>query len=581
MAVLVATILLPVAVLVLARRLLPNAPASPPSPASWAASLAPESGEASVANRAEDRSPEIQGRILDAEGNAVDGAAVRLVSTGPPDTLYRETKTDPAGNFSLARVPLRAARVVAEHDPDGVAISAELAVAQGQTTELTLVLSAASTLRGTVVDGDDHLVEGATLSVEGAPWISRHTTSDAAGAFRLTTVPLQAGSLVAVARGYKTARVALVKRDDGTELTMRVRLTAAAVVDGDVRDPAGNPVKARVVACEGQPAEARAVSADDGTFQLPSSAIGCDAVAEHDDYGRSDAVAVLEGNHLSLRLRAGGSIAGVVVDERGDGVPQFNLGIESYSTPEGRVLRGGARKTFEDVRGAFSWDRLAPGRYVLTASAPGKPPARSDAIAVSSGTATRGVRIVLLRGGTVVGHVYDESRRGLAGVDVRFDAVSTVLESTADGKTDESGQYRLEGAPAGPFTLRVQKEGFRVRMLSGLRVAPGGELAQDVTLTALDGGANFEFGGIGANLQLSPDGIAFGDVFPGNPAARGGMRAGDRIVGIDGQSITGLSLTDVLQRLRGPAGTTVGISVHRPSTGEDIDVVVERATIAR
>ena len=99
-------------------------------------------------------------------------------------------------------------------------------------------------------------------------------------------------------------------------------------------------------------------------------------------------------------------------------------------------------------------------------------------------------------------------------------------------------------------------------MLSGLRVAAGGELAQDVTLTVVDGGASFEFGGIGANLQLSADGVAFGDVFPGNPAARGGMHAGDRIVGIDGQSTTGLSLTDVLQLLRGPAGTTVGISVR-------------------
>jgi len=37
----------------------------------------------------------------------------------------------------------------------------------------------------------------------------------------------------------------------------------------------------------------------------------------------------------------------------------------------------------------------------------------------------------------------------------------------------------------------------------------------------------------------------------------------------------------VVQRLRGTAGTTVGVSVDRPATGERIDVVMVRATIVR
>ena len=300
------SLFLSVAVLVLARRLLPSAPASPPSPASWAASLAPESAEASVAHRAEDRSPEILGRILDAEGNP---STTRPFASSPrarPTPFTARRGPTPPGSSRSRAFPYGPRVSRPSTDPDGIAISAELAVAQGQTTELTLVLSAASTLRGTVVDGTTIPSRARPCRSRARRGSRRRTTSDAAGAFRLTAVPLQASSLVAVARGYKTARVALVKRDDGTELTMRVRLAVAAVVEGDVRDPAGNPVKARVVACEGQAAEARAVSADDGTFQLPSSTIGCDAVAEHDEYGRSDAVAVLEASHLSLRLRASG-----------------------------------------------------------------------------------------------------------------------------------------------------------------------------------------------------------------------------------------------------------------------------------
>jgi hypothetical protein len=529
----------------------------------------------------EDLTPEIRGRILNAEGKPVDAAAVRLVSPRPPYTLYRETTTDAAGSFSLARVRAQRVRVVADHDPDGIVTSEELRLTQGETTELTLVLSAASAVRGTVVDGDDHPVQGATLSIEGAPWIARRATSDPTGAFRLTTVPLQATSLVAVARGFRTAHVALAKRDDGTELAVRVRLAAAPGVEGDVRDVAGNPVKARVVACEGQPAEARAETAADGTFQLPASTIGCDAVAEHDEYGPSDPVAVVEAHHVSLRLKPGGSIEGVVVDDRGNGVRPFDVGVESFSTPRGRTLRGGARRTFEQVGGAFSWDKLVPGRYVLTVSAPGKPLTRSDPIAVSAGTATRGVRIVLPRGGTVTGHVYDENHRLLAGVDLRFDAVSSVLESRASARTDESGQYRLEGAPSGPFTLRVQQDGYRLRMVSGLRVASDSDLTQDVILTTLAGGATLEFGGIGASLMPSRDGIAFGEAFPGNPAARAGLLGGDQIVSVDGQDIGGLSVADVLQLLRGQPGTSVGISVHRPGSGQDLDVIVERDAIVR
>jgi hypothetical protein len=384
---------------------------------------------------------------------------------------------------------------------------------------------------------------------------------------------------VAVARGYKTARVALAERQDQTELVVRVRLVAGASVDGDVRDVDGNPVRARVVACEGEPFEARVSSEDDGTFHLPPSAIGCTAFAQHDELGPSDSAPVVEGRRLLLRLKAGGSIAGVVVDEGGAAPDTFDVGIESYASSHGRSVRSGGRKSFDDPRGAFRLDKLAPGTYVLTASAPGRALARSDSIEVASGATTSGVRIVLVHGGTVTGHVYDDHHAPVAGVDLRFDAVSSTLDSKSSAKSDDSGLYRLEAAPVGPFTLRVEREGFRTRLISGLRVDSHGTLTQDITLSSSDGGPGLELGGIGATLQPSPDGIRFANVFPGDPADRAGLRAGDRVVTIDGDGADGMSLADVLQRLRGQAGTSVGISVRRDSTGESLDVVVVRAIV--
>ncbi len=562
-----ALLLVPLVAVVVAR-------AFGPSPTIAAASASASS--VVTVEPADDRTPEIRGQIVDADGNAVAGADVRLVSPRPPYSIFRETKTGPGGRFSFANVRAWDVRVVADHDPDGVVSSAELHVADGQTMEITLVLSAASAVRGTVVDGEEHPVGGVVVSVEGAPWIVRSATSDATGAFRLAAVPQEAASIVAVARGYKTAKVLLPRRGAQEESVVRVRLATASPVDGDVRDVDGKPVRARIVACVGQPFEARVTTADDGTFQLPPSAIGCDAVAQHDEMATSDPALVVEGTRLALRLKAGGSIDGVVIDDRGAGVASYELGVESSSS-RGRGLRRGGRRRFEDSRGAFRLEKLPPGSYLLTATAPGKAVARSNVIDVASGVATSGVRIVLSQGGTVIGHVYDDRRAPIADVDLRFDFVSSVVDSDAVAKTDGAGVFRLEGAPSGPFTLRVAKEGFRLRLLSGLRVDARGTLTQDITLTVADGGAGIELGGIGALLKPTRDGISIGSVYAGDPAERAGLRAEDRILRIDGEETDGMSLADVLQRLRGQAGTSVGVSVVRE--GETIDVMIVRAAI--
>jgi hypothetical protein len=179
----------------------------------------------------------------------------------------------------------------------------------------------------------------------------------------------------------------------------------------------------------------------------------------------------------------------------------------------------------------------------------------------------------------VVGRVLDEGHTVLADVDLSFDAVSSVVNSKASARTDDRGQYRLEGAPAGPFTLRVHKDGYRVKLISGLRVDSGKTLQHDVILVAVDGGPGLELGGIGATLQQTREGVALRDVFPDDPAGRAGLRAGDRIERIDGDSVQGLSLADVLQRLRGEAGTSVGVSARRPETGETVELTIVRGTI--
>ena len=74
-----------------------------------------------------------------------------------------------------------------------------------------------------------------------------------------------------------------------------------------------------------------------------------------------------------------------------------------------------------------------------------------------------------------------------------------------------------------------------------------------------DGG----FGGVGIEYDMLHDTLVVVNVVSGGPAMRAGMRAGDRIVGIDGVSSVGMPRGEVPKRLRGAAGTCGEVAVVR------------------
>lgn len=65
----------------------------------------------------------------------------------------------------------------------------------------------------------------------------------------------------------------------------------------------------------------------------------------------------------------------------------------------------------------------------------------------------------------------------------------------------------------------------------------------------------------------------------GSPAERRGLRAGDVITKIEGESIDDWTSDEVVNHLRGPKGTTVNITVERPNIREPLQFTVERDEI--
>lgn len=89
-----------------------------------------------------------------------------------------------------------------------------------------------------------------------------------------------------------------------------------------------------------------------------------------------------------------------------------------------------------------------------------------------------------------------------------------------------------------------------------------------------------EFEGIGAMLNVNEEGNpVILAPFDDSPAQRAGLRPGDIILEVDGADVSHAPLNDVVQRVIGPAGTDVTLTIRRPETDEVFDVTVTRAKI--
>lgn len=89
------------------------------------------------------------------------------------------------------------------------------------------------------------------------------------------------------------------------------------------------------------------------------------------------------------------------------------------------------------------------------------------------------------------------------------------------------------------------------------------------------------FDGIGVEFALINDTLTINSTIPGGPSEKVGIRAGDKIIAVDGETIsgTGLTIERVHKYLRGPKGTKVKVSVVRKGVMGEMDFVITRDKI--
>lgn len=86
-----------------------------------------------------------------------------------------------------------------------------------------------------------------------------------------------------------------------------------------------------------------------------------------------------------------------------------------------------------------------------------------------------------------------------------------------------------------------------------------------------------EYTGIGAWVDTSGDFLVIISPMPGSPAEAAGIMPGDVVIGIDGQDVTGLDPSLVLNKILGPAGTTIAIKIRRDN--QTLEFTLKRAVI--
>ncbi|HAA05781.1 MAG TPA: peptidase S41 [Syntrophobacteraceae bacterium] len=88
-----------------------------------------------------------------------------------------------------------------------------------------------------------------------------------------------------------------------------------------------------------------------------------------------------------------------------------------------------------------------------------------------------------------------------------------------------------------------------------------------------------KFGGIGIEITMRDNVLTVVSPLEGTPADRAGVQANDKIFKIDDQPTQDMSLTEAVQKMRGPKGTKVKLTIAREGERKPLEFTLTRDTI--
>jgi len=434
----------------------PTTPARAPAPA---ASPSPKAAA----------TPFVEGTVVGPDGKPVAGALVSvqlaaMINFGEPTMTAR---TDSAGRFRIA--VKSASTHIVRVEALGLAARSLPRVRPGES--LRIALDKGGSIEGVVRDGTTG-APAAGITVEARLETSRamgvvwehgagvvRAKTDAQGRFRVEGLAPGLHTLAARGPGVAAQRrgVALGKR---TELY----LFPGGGLDGHVRGPDGAAIPGAVVAVESAipfgPRSQTDVEVTDARGHY--AFVGIDAgvlrvVAKHPDFAPAwTTVAVERGDDASadLTLAAPAAIVGRLVGSADRPTAgRVTIAEADGAAPPMSIAPALAADAGPD--GTFRIEKVGPGSYVLSATAPGYGAKRAE-IVVGGRQRTADVGDVALPAGLVIrGRVREAAGAAVAEARVNAFRDRSMGEDRGEGRTDAEGAFAIGGLREGTYRLAV------------------------------------------------------------------------------------------------------------------------------
>ncbi len=258
-----------------------------------------------------------------------------------------------------------------------------------------------------------------------------------------------------------------------------------------------------------------------------------------------------------------------------------DLGVTqiSFAGAESAVVAKGAIGEEIALRASFTFE------VAIALDDPGPP----GELEINCGQvfARPGERLEISCGGVgeteLIGRVVDVEGRPLSGVKVE----TWESDAPVNTLTDVEGRYalrvRLELARTCELEVSDERGSLVTAQVRNVSCIPGMKTeVRDVTMRrpeeAPERNIARPFGGVGASLALSGDGVVFQEVREDGPLAFEGVEDGTTVIAVDEEDASTWSLDDMLAILRGEVGTEVGLRL-RSREGELYEVMIERGLI--
>lgn len=173
----------------------------------------------------------------------------------------------------------------------------------------------------------------------------------------------------------------------------------------------------------------------------------------------------------------------------------------------------------------------------------------------------------------------EQKRYGKSQV-LRYKSKLLVLFNNALNNIEDSYLYQTnEGKP---FNAAQKENAFVLHVLKSLASSLDAHTAFYSNSEAYDMKVRLEkeFEGIGVVLQQTPEGIIISALIDGGPAAKSGLVfANDRILKVDGKTITGESLSNVMEMMKGSKDTEVELVLGRSKVEGGGEKTVEKEVV--